>query len=178
MLLGHSLGGYVALAMMAMSPGSFSGLALLNSTALPDSSEKKASRSKVLAFVDQHGVQKYVESFIPGLFYQRQNPHINTALALARATRASTFKDYTLAMRDRPSREEVMRTAEVPISLMAGEFDPGIPLQSMRELARLNQSIRLHILPKTAHMGMFESTGEVVSIIENLVSEARSGADF
>ena len=47
-LVGHSLGGYVALAMIKSNPELFASLVLFHSTAYADSAEKKASRSKVV----------------------------------------------------------------------------------------------------------------------------------
>ena len=39
-VIGHSMGGYIALAMAELYPGDLTGLVLMNSTSLPDSEEK------------------------------------------------------------------------------------------------------------------------------------------
>ena len=45
-LVGHSMGGYVALAFAELYPEMVEGLALMNSTTLPDSEEKKKNRDR------------------------------------------------------------------------------------------------------------------------------------
>ena len=52
-LVGHSMGGYVALAFAERFPKNVEGLVLLNSTPLPDSEEKKANRDRVLKVIEK-----------------------------------------------------------------------------------------------------------------------------
>ena len=49
-LLGHSMGGYIALAFAEKFPQCLSGLGLIHSTAFADSEEKKATRNKNIEF--------------------------------------------------------------------------------------------------------------------------------
>ena len=67
-LVGHSLGGYVALAMVKKRPDFFASLVLFHSTAYADSAEKKESRSKVVEFVKKNGALAFTSGFIPPLF--------------------------------------------------------------------------------------------------------------
>jgi pimeloyl-ACP methyl ester carboxylesterase len=53
-VIGHSLGGYIALAFAEKYPELLSGLGLFHSTAVADNEEKKASRKKGIAFTDKH----------------------------------------------------------------------------------------------------------------------------
>lgn len=156
-LIGHSLGGYVTLALAEKHPDLVAGFGLFHSTALPDSAEKKENRVKVIEFVEKNGVQKYVESFIPGLFHQKDNAYIPKAIAIARKTPLQTFVSYTNAMMSRPSREHVLRDTKVPVLLIAGDRDSGIPIATIEAQAALNKRIILQVLPDTGHMGMFES---------------------
>ncbi|MBE0423984.1 MAG: alpha/beta fold hydrolase, partial [Lutibacter sp.] len=53
-LVGHSMGGYVALAFAKLFPSNVKGLCLMNSTALPDSEEKKLNRDRAIKAVKQN----------------------------------------------------------------------------------------------------------------------------
>ncbi|RDC64641.1 alpha/beta fold hydrolase [Adhaeribacter pallidiroseus] len=50
-LVGHSMGGYAALAFAEKYRGMLSGLCLFHSSALPDSKEKKEARTKTIKFI-------------------------------------------------------------------------------------------------------------------------------
>ncbi|PCH53518.1 MAG: alpha/beta hydrolase, partial [Flavobacteriaceae bacterium] len=50
-LIGHSMGGYIALAFIKLFPQNVKGLCLMNSTALPDSEEKKINRDRAIKAV-------------------------------------------------------------------------------------------------------------------------------
>ena len=73
MLIGHSLGGYVALAMVEKRPDLFAGLGLFHSTAYADSAEKKQSRNKVIEFVNKNGAKAFTTNFITPLFADPQS---------------------------------------------------------------------------------------------------------
>lgn len=169
-LIGHSLGGYVALALAEKHPGLLAGFGLFHSTALADAAEKKENRLKVIEFVEKNGVPKYVDSFIPGLFYQNDNANIPNAIAIARRTPLQTFVSYTRAMRSRPSTEHVLREANVPVLLIAGDHDAGIPLATVEAQAALNNRIELQVLSDTGHMGMFESEKASANAISTFVT--------
>ena len=66
-LIGHSMGGYVALAFSQLFPSNIKGLCLMNSTALPDSKEKKINRDRAVAAVKQNH-KTFVRIAIPMLF--------------------------------------------------------------------------------------------------------------
>ena len=52
--IGHSMGGYVALAFADLYPNSIKGLVLLNSTAKADSAERKKNRDRAIVAVKQN----------------------------------------------------------------------------------------------------------------------------
>ena len=66
-LAGHSMGGYVALAVADLYPGIVSGLCLMNSTALPDDQTKKRNRDRGIKAVKQNH-KTFIRLAIPNLF--------------------------------------------------------------------------------------------------------------
>src|SRR6187402_3467112 len=108
-LIGHSLGGYVALAMIEKRPDLFVGLGLFHSTALADSAEKKDSRTKVVEFVEKNGALTFTSNFIGPLFADPTHPAISFVKEIASQSSAEAVVGFTQAMRDRPNREAVLK---------------------------------------------------------------------
>lgn len=156
-VVGHSLGGYVTLAMAEQQPDALAGFCLFHSTALPDSEEKKSSRNKVLEFIDKQGVHAFTSNFIAGLYADAQHSSITKVKNIAVTASAETVIGYTKAMRDREDRTHVLRSFPGPMLLLAGEKDQGIPPESILQQASLNEKAEGIILPGVAHMGMFEA---------------------
>lgn len=160
--IGHSLGGYVTLAIAEQEPEVLKAFGLFHSTAYADTEERKLSRNKVIEFVSKHGVQPFIESFIPPLFFDQSNKHILPLVRLAFQTPPETLIAYVQAMRDRPDRTNVLQFFKNPTLFIAGEKDTGISPESIRKQVGLTAIGTLHILPEAAHMGMFEE--EVITL--------------
>ncbi len=158
--IGHSLGGYVTLAMAEQEPEMLKAFCLFHSTAYADTEERKHSRNKVIEFVSKHGVQPFIESFIPPLFFDQSNKRILPLVRLASQTRFETVVAYVKAMRDRPDRTNVLQHFKGPVLFIAGERDSGISSESIRKQAELTVKGTVHVLPAVAHMGMFEEEGK------------------
>lgn len=172
-LLGHSLGGYVSLAFLEKYPHMAEGIGLMNSTAYADSEEKKRTRDNVIAFVEKHGVEKFIDSFVPQLFYSENRNklkvEIEELLSIARSTPEESLIAYTRAMQQRPDRLAVLKHFRKPILYIVGEEDSSVPLEDSKKQIKTLSNYEVHILKKTGHMGMYEKPEESLEIIRNFV---------
>lgn len=173
-LIGHSLGGYISLAMLAQNPELFSGLGLMHSTARADDEAKQVNRLKVIEFVKSNGVKAFIDSFVPGLYHIKDHPSIKYAHKIALMTSESTFSAYTFAMKGRPSREHLLASTPVPILIIAGQNDPVIEINSLEEQAVLNSKISFYKLSEVGHMGMFEAESKVSEIVNDFAKDVKS----
>jgi len=161
LLVGHSMGGYVALALAESQPEMVAGLVLFHSTALPDTDEKKANRDKNVDFIRRHGVGKFMDSFIRPLFApanqdQMQEPQQFLA-AIGKATPETAVLGGLRAMRDRADRTQVLREATFPVLFIGGKDDAAVALESlMPQLALPAQSHAL-LLSNVGHLGYLEA---------------------
>lgn len=171
-ITGHSLGGYVALALAELDPQIMSGMCLFHSTALADSEEKKQSRNKVLDFIEKQGVHAFTSNFIAQLYADPQHSSITKVKSIAVQSAKETVIGYTNAMRDRKDRTEVLKTFPKPVLFLAGEKDGGIPPESILQQAALSAQAEAVVLPEVAHMGMFESEGVCLKKILNFVKKS------
>lgn len=159
-VIGHSLGGYVSLSLLEYYPQLVDGIVLFHSTIFADTVEKKENRNKVIDFVTRHGVEAYVDTFVPGLFFDPTSPAVAGVHQLAAGTKKSTLISYALAMRDRPDRSSIWANSDAPKLVIAGMEDKLIPLETSREMAKMAKNAGLLELKKTAHMGLFEAKTE------------------
>jgi pimeloyl-ACP methyl ester carboxylesterase len=164
-LIGHSLGGYIALNMVQSEPDLFSGLVLFHSTAYADSEEKKQNRDKVLEFIEKNGVKAFTSNFIPPLFADQNHPAIPFIKNIGIQASAEAVTGYTKAMRNRKDTTQVLKQFPRGILIISGEKDAGIPAESVKKQSELSTSIQLHILPNVAHMGMLEDQMRTLELI-------------
>jgi pimeloyl-ACP methyl ester carboxylesterase len=165
-VIGHSLGGYVAMAMAVKNPKVMAGLGLVQSTAAADTEEKKHNRNKTVEFIRKNGVNPFVEVFVPGLFHQKDHPSIPRVKQIAYSTPQQTLISYTLAMRDRPSREEWLATFNKNFLILAGDSDAIIPINSLKNQSQLTPKGIFYSLP-VGHMAMYEAPLDTASILGN-----------
>jgi pimeloyl-ACP methyl ester carboxylesterase len=171
-VIGHSLGGYVTLAMAEEQPDRFPGFGLFHSTAYADSEEKKENRNKVIDFVQRNGVQPFIETFVPGLFYQKKNSFIAEVYEMASQTSSQTLVAYTATMRDRPSRERLLETYTKPILMIAGEQDTIVAFGPSSAQTNLMKFPFFRGLTDVGHMGMFENEPASLKIVKDFMNFA------
>jgi pimeloyl-ACP methyl ester carboxylesterase len=167
-LVGHSLGGYLALAMVHQAPDLFAGLVLFHSTAKGDTEEKKQSRDKVVEFIDRNGVEAFTSNSVLPLFADKNHPAIDLIKKISAQSDADALKGYTRAMRD------VLKEFKKPTLFIVGKEDPGIPVKSIETQAKLSLQPEVKIFDGVAHMGMFEAKNEMLNVVSGFLKRAFS----
>ncbi|CAN5899495.1 alpha/beta hydrolase [soil metagenome] len=172
-LIGHSLGGYVALAVAEKYPDLLLGLGLFHSSALADTDEKKENRNKTVAFQQEHGLQKFIYSFFPPLFHEenreRLEAEIQDLIRIGSETKPQAAIEVMKAMRDRPDRTHVLREAEYPVLFISGKEDNAVSLEQTLQQCHLPQHSSTLFLGQTAHMGMYERPVETLVAVEKFL---------
>ncbi|WP_207433033.1 alpha/beta fold hydrolase [Sabulibacter ruber] len=162
LLVGHSMGGYVSLAFAEKYPEKLRGLCLFHSSALPDSEEKKENRNKTMEFVQKHGVEKFMDSFVAPLFAEKNRQNCQRAIekmqSIGKATPMETIMGCLQAMRDREDRTLVLRNATFPILFLVGKEDPAVPLVATLQQCHLPEQSMTYFIGGVGHMGMFEKS--------------------
>jgi pimeloyl-ACP methyl ester carboxylesterase len=163
-MIGHSMGGYIALAFAEKYPERLNGLGLFHSTAFADNTEKLETRQKGIAFIKQYGAQPFLETMIPNLFgpfAKEQKPEIiSRQIALAHNFSAAALVSYYQSMMQRPERTNVLKESKVPVLIVASKSDKLIPLEESLQQAYMPQLSYIHVLKCSGHMGMLEESEE------------------
>ena len=171
-IIGHSLGGYIALAFAEKYPELLSGLGLFHSSAFADNEERIQVRLKAIEFIKTNGAYAFLKALIPNLFADKQHPYIEKLIEKCKDFDAEALIQYYEAMIARPDRTEVLKTTTRPVLFIIGEKDTAVPMQASLLQCHLPAISYVHILEKDAHMGMIESAKEcaafIISFLKNV----------
>jgi pimeloyl-ACP methyl ester carboxylesterase len=125
-LIGHSLGGYVALAFAELYPDYMKGLFLLNSTSRADSDERKTNRERAIKAVKQN-YTNFVRLSIANLFSEDNREKLETEIERVKLEALKTPLQGIVAslegMKIRKDREVILHFAPYPIQLVLGKKD-------------------------------------------------------
>ena len=161
LLVGHSMGGYVALAFAERYLTKVAGLVLFHSTALPDTEKKQANRDKNAEFVRKNGVEKFMDSFIRPLFAPANRETMREQQEvlenIGKATPEATVLGGLEAMRNRPDRTQVLRDATFPVLFIGGKDDVAVSLESLLPQLALPAESHALLLGNVGHLGYFEA---------------------
>jgi len=175
LVIGHSMGGYITLALAEKYPGLLKGIGLFHSTAFADTEEKKAIRRRGIAFMQTQGSAAFIAQSVPNLFTEDYRIKNNAILA-GMTARYSSFDALALvayyeAMIQRPDRTTVLQSINKPVLFIIGKQDKAIPFEDSMQQCHLPQMAMIHILEQSAHMGMWEekekSSQAMLSFLQN-----------
>lgn len=172
--IGHSMGGYITLALAEKYYNHISAFGLFHSTAYADSEEKKTARRKGIEFIYEHGAFEFLKTATPNLYSPGTKLH-NPQLVEKQISGLSYFTSEALiayynAMIQRPDRTSVLKTSKIPILFIMGEYDNAVPLQDGLKQCHFAENSYIHILRNSGHMGMQEEAEETNKILTDFLS--------
>lgn len=173
-LLGHSMGGYVAVAMAAIRPRALRSLSLVHSHVFADSDEKKTSRLATSDEICRSGRQVIVEKLIPSVFGDAMM-HGETIRLLKR--RASGVDEVAwiaglIAMANRRDHRDTLVGLDCPVHIVCGLQDMAVAPETAFAQAALSERTKLTVYPHVGHMSMYEAGPELIRDISGFLSFA------
>ena len=167
-IVGHSMGGYVALELFANTPKGISKpshLTLLNSNCWSDSEAKQADRLRV-ARIAYTGKELFINEAIPNLF-ARPEEFQKEIVALKQEAKAMTSDAIAyaaLAMRTRTDYTQLVLKNPTRVKIIHGALDRLVGVDEL--IARLTPLAKhitpeLILIPNAGHMAHWEATREV-----------------
>jgi pimeloyl-ACP methyl ester carboxylesterase len=163
-LAGLSMGGYIAFAMMRLAPERIVKLALLDSSARPDTPEQKVNREKSIVTAEAGKLNDIVETLIPRFLHRnRVNDEAlkETVRTMASETGAEAFVRQTKAIKSRQDSRPLLSEIRCPALVLVGDGDELTPPELAKEIAGGISGARLTIIPDCGHLSTLEKPDAV-----------------
>jgi len=168
LLVGHSMGGYAALAFADLFPENVSGLCLFHSTALPDSAEKKTGRDRAIEAVKKNHRQ-FTYEFINKLFAPENIGRLENEIKYLQSLASKMTKQGIVnaleGMKERPNREHILKKSDYPILFIAGKKDSRIAWEEIIPQIKLCKYGSTLMLEEAGHMGFYEEKERTLNAI-------------
>jgi len=165
--LGHSMGGYVALAFAELFPTRIQKLLLLNSTPLADSPERVDNRNRAIRLVKQNK-DAFISMAITNLFGKESREQLREKInALVKEAQQLPTENIVAAMeglKTRKDRTHILNNFTGEKIFLAGEEDEIVPLESLQKLVK-ETSTQLKTF-KGGHMTHLEANEELLRFLK------------
>ncbi len=166
-LIGHSLGGYVALACLDKYPELFEGICLVNSTPEADSPERIQNRDRAIQAIRENK-KLFIRMAIPNLFNQLRLEAFKSTVERMVLTAGKMSEEAIIAavegMKIRPNRVQTLATFKGKKLWVIGKRDDVLDAKQLKNIAK--QSEIPFVEFPDGHMSMIENTAELTSVIK------------
>ncbi len=170
--VGHSMGGYVALAFAELYPDAVKGIALINSTSVADSDERKKNRDRAIQVVKKDHAS-FVKLSIANLFSEDNREKLADKIEDIKSEALKTPLRGIVAalegMKIRKDREVLLHFGPYPIVLVLGKKDPVLNYEDSLEQIE-NTRVQLVSFPD-GHMSPVENEKELAETLQQFLKK-------
>jgi pimeloyl-ACP methyl ester carboxylesterase len=170
-LIGHSMGGYISLAFAELFPNNLKGLCLMNSTALPDSEEKKVNRDRAIEAV-KYNLDIFVKMAIPNLFSVENVDKFNIEIEQITLEALQMTKKSIIAaaegMKIRRDLSGLYHSLKVPVQMIIGKKDPALEYETLIDQTKNTNVVVVEF--QDGHMSHFENKSELIKTLKIFIN--------
>jgi pimeloyl-ACP methyl ester carboxylesterase len=167
-LAGLSMGGYVALEVMRQASERVTRLALLDTSARPDTPQASANRQALMELARTGRFEEVHPLLWPRLVHpHRQGDAVleQVVLGMMQETGPDAFLRQQRAIMERPDSRGLLPKIEVPALVLAGEQDAITPPELAREMAAAIRRASLALIAGSGHLSTLEQPAAVTAAL-------------
>ena len=178
-LCGASMGGMIAMDARRQAPGRIAGLALLGTTARPESPDMRKLRETACDLFAQGRVEEVIEANVMFAFHPEQaaDPELRSAyVEFVLRAGADQLVRQNRAVMARPDARAHLPAVRCPTLVMCGDRDQLTPPDHSHEIATLVPGARLAQASRCGHMLTMEKPEEVNAALRGWLTRVRDCA--
>ncbi len=168
-LVGLSMGGYIALRALEKAEDKFSGVVLMDTRSEADDNGGKLKRANAIKEISENGLIDFAIDFVKGCLSEKTlnegNPAYNQALEIAKSQDPIGVKGALLAMVSRTDTTESLNKLGIPALVICGEHDKLTPPEMMKEMSGKIPNSHFIEIPGAGHLSNMENPDEVNNAI-------------
>ena len=169
-LAGLSMGGIVAMEMMAQAPDRISHLALLDTNPLAEKEDVATMREGQMDRVKAGALKQVMRDELKPL-YLYEGPHKNQILDLcldmALGLGVQVFIRQSRALQTRPDQSQVLQRVTVPTLILTGEEDRLCPIQCHQLMHQLIPHSQLQVINRAGHLPTLEQAESTTAALQD-----------
>jgi pimeloyl-ACP methyl ester carboxylesterase len=158
-IIGHSMGAYVAQNYAARYPARVQGFGYFHSHAAADNPGAKINRGRAIKVVEDNHVG-FISNFIPDLFTPENRERYRDEIKVMQAEAAQMKKEGIVgaltAMRERSDGFHLIQNTSVPVLFIVGQRDSRAPMEELKKQFFMPEKAHVLLLKNSAHMGFLE----------------------
>jgi pimeloyl-ACP methyl ester carboxylesterase len=177
-VVGHSMGGYVALAFAQKYSGRLDKLCLFHSTPNADSDEKKRNRDREIALIGEGKLQTLIHASLRNLLSSENLENTAIMTKLERIVEASdryiSPDDAVFCLQGMKNRKDMnafLQTLQQPTLMIFGKHDRHIPEATAYALKERFPAAQWAMLENSGHLGFVEQPAESAEILLNFINQ-------
>jgi len=172
-VVGISIGGYIALRMWAHRPDLISGLVMCCSKAEADSEEIKQRRRAQIENIHNNGLANFIETGGPKRVAPKiaeERPWVVDWIKMMNYTVSAEANAATLeAMAVKEDDTDTLATIDVPALILSGSHDIFIPKESPHNLNKGIKNSVHHVIQDAGHVASLENPTAVNTYMEDFL---------
>jgi pimeloyl-ACP methyl ester carboxylesterase len=173
-LCGLSMGGYLAFEIWRRAPGRVRRLALLDTSARPDTEEQLRRRRALLSLSESGMFRGVTPRLLPQLLHPARlgTPLGAEVIAMAERVGRPAFHRQQRAIMHRVDSRPDLPGISVPTLVAVGEADALTPPDRAEEMAAAIPGARLAVIPEAGHLPPMETPEAVTALLREWLAAA------
>lgn len=175
-VVGVSMGGYVAQSLAVRHPDVVAGLVLANTRADADDADARRGRDSAIDAIRVDGLDAYLEGLVPRLVSPDADAEVwQRVEAIASRQDPEAVCSALEALRDRPDRTGDLARITVPTSVVVGADDAITPRSAADALAAGIADAEQRVIERCGHLSAIERPDAFAGVVRDLLDRVRGG---
>ena len=168
-LLGHSMGGIVAMEIYSQAPDRIEKLILMDTNPKAELDEVKLKREPQIREVNKGKLLEVMrDEMKPNYLAESENKRsvLNVCMDMALTLGPDVFINQSRALQSRLDQQNTIQSIKIPVLIMCGSEDKLCPVERHEMMHNMISDSDLKIINNAGHMPTLEQPGETTEVLK------------